>query len=128
MTQLSQAIVASRKYRQEFWEATKAAMTHFSFSFSSEEDELLVIQELSAIQEESARASRCSSSRQEVSLSLEMQSAESQSDSSLSSLSEESYESEIDEQQQEWIYLTKPLAAEEEKKSEAPQIIMIDTT
>ena len=38
MTQLSQAIVKSRKYRQEFWEATKAVMTHFSQSFSSEED------------------------------------------------------------------------------------------
>ena len=56
-----------------------------------------------------------------------MQSAESQSDSSFSSLSDESYESEIDEQEQEGIDLTKPLAAEEEKKSEAPQITMIDT-
>ena len=128
MTQLSQAIVKSRKYRQEFWEATKAAMTHFSLSSSSEEDELPVIQEVSTIQEESAKASRCSSSRQEVSLSLEMQSAESQPDSSSSSLSEESYESEMEKQQQEGIDLTKPLVAEKEKKPEAPQITMIDTT
>ena len=33
----------------------------------------------------------------------------------------------MDKQQQERIDLTKPLAAEEEKKSEAPQITMIDT-
>ena len=60
-----------------------------------------------------------------------MQSAESQSDSSFSSLSEESnesYESEMDEQEQEGIDLTKPLVAEEEKESEAPQTTMIDTT